>query len=214
MAVTKFQIWSCSSFFGILSQSCCVGFCVTFRRLLMGGLGEKFLLFFSKMMPSIFLIVWRSDCEFFLAVKRFEQFDVFSWVGNSRVVKSHLGSPDVVYHCGGKGPGPVRGSVLLSRVLTEAGVMTHTSTAATRLARPASESRWYLQNSLWQTVEYTFIQKTFSSNFDTFIQTQFHPMNIHPRTFSSNEFLPMTFSPKNGFLQKTHKWDNQQSVFV
>ena len=34
-----------------------------------------------------------------------------------------------------------------------------------------------------------FHPKAFSSNFDTFIKTQFHPMNIHPRTFSSNEFL-------------------------
>ena len=28
---------------------------------------------------------------------------VFSWVASSRVVKSHLGSPDVVCHCGGTG---------------------------------------------------------------------------------------------------------------
>ena len=28
---------------------------------------------------------------------------VFSWVARSRVVKSHLGSPDVVCHCGGTG---------------------------------------------------------------------------------------------------------------
>ena len=33
----------------------------------------------------------------------------------------------------------------------------------------------------------TFIQNT-SSNFDTFIQTQFHPMNTHPKTVSSKKF--------------------------
>ena len=47
----------------------------------------------------------------------------------------------------------------------------------------------------------TFSSKTLSSNFDTFIQTQFHSMNIHPRTFSSNDI----------FIQKIHMWDNQYS---
>ena len=62
---------------------------------------------------------------------------VFSWVASLRVVKSRLGSSDVVCLCGETGDrGPVRASVLLSRVLTEAGV----APLAASPAQPISES--------------------------------------------------------------------------
>ena len=42
---------------------------------------------------------------------------------------------------------------------------------------------------------------TLSSNFDTFIQTQFHPMNIYPKTVSSQKFTCGTINIVRVFVK-------------
>ena len=54
--------------------------------------------------------------------------------------------------------------------------------------------------------------KTLASNFDTFIQGQFHPMviqsQLHPMNIRRGRlFHRMTFSSENCFVQKIHMWE-------
>ena len=74
---------------------------------------------------------------------------VFSWVASSRVVKSHLGSSDVVCHCGGTGDrglfAPQSSCPGSSR--RQGSHLPCTSVGLLHSTQPASESGRYLQNS-------------------------------------------------------------------